>query len=529
MGELGSGPPQIHIMDKHRQYEVERLLFRRQFVMGPQFVKDLASWSRLKIRPSVCLTVHPDLNAFQVTCGGKSITLLGYMLDPRKPEAKDCDIIEDLMHQLSTCDSLAGFCKYTYELAGRWILIVDDGGEIMLFNDPMGLRQVFFTNSCLSKEVWCASQPGIIAEHLNLEMDSDAVTEYMNSNVYRKWKEHLWPVDSTPYREITHLLPNHYLNVTTGRCHRYWPDAKLERASLVEAVQENSKILKSLMKCASKRFKLGLALTAGWDTRLILASCTEIRDEMYYFTLVDDPDAPDATIPPKLLSRLGLRHESIYYPMRMDEAFQEIYERNVTTAHEWWGRMAQGIYSAYPHNRVFVKGNAAEITRVRFRLPEGQSVTTKSLARFTSFEYADEMEKNSYVIKHWEQWLSGLGEIYNIHILDLFYWEHWAGNFAAMAQSEWDIVQDVFTPYNCRRLLMNMLSVDEKYRNHDEPILYKELILNLWPEVLSEAVNPEYYPRVRRGMRERVRDAIRERVPIHLLRLAENIRDRVVG
>jgi hypothetical protein len=101
------------------------------------------------------------------------------------------------------------------------------------------------------------------------------------------------------------------------------------------------------------------------------------------------------------------------------------------------------------------------------------------------------MEDNIFVNRAWEKWLSGLRELYNIHILDLFYWEHWGGNFCAMTQAEWDIVQEVFTPYNCRNLLMKMLSVDEKYRDHDLPIFYRELSNKLWPEVLREPVNPK--------------------------------------
>ncbi len=477
-------------MHNQPKYDPEKLLFRRQFILGPHFPEAVPSWKRLTVRPSMCLSVHPDLNTSMVTYENKTITLLGYILDPGKPEANDSDILHSLIRQLSSCNALETFFKCTYGLGGRWILIVDDGREIILFNDPMGLRQVFFTKISFTKDIWCASQPGIIAEVLHLGMDPDAVTEYINSDVYKKWEEYLWPGDSTPYKEISHLLPNHWLRLTTGRCYRYWPDSKLEKVSLEEAVEKNSRILKGLMKSASNRFELALAITAGWDTRLILASLKEISDTIYYFTISHKDNAPDTTIPPMLLSKFGLKHTTVKYPSRMDDEFENIYKRNVTTAHDWWGNMAQALYNVYPQDRVCIKGNAAEITRVRFRVPKGGGVTAKSLARFTSFQYSDEMEKNPFVMRFWEKWLSQLGETYNVHILDLFYWEHWAGNFAAMTQSEADIVQEVFTPYNCRRLLMNMLAVDERYRDHDVPILYRELIFNLWPELLTVAVNP---------------------------------------
>jgi hypothetical protein len=490
------------------KHDPERLLFRRQFILGPRFVENFTSWKRIKVGTQVCLTVHPDLSTCQIRSQNKAITLLGYILDPNDPEAYDADIINHLLGNLCACDNSNDFFKYTYHVGGRWVLIVEDGDEVMLFHDAMGLRQVFYTDAVVCGAVWCASQPGIIAETLGLQMDEEAVTDYINSDVYKKWEEYLWPADSTPYHEIKHLLPNHSLNLSTGVAQRYYPDGDLEVLSLEEGIKHISRVLIGFMKSASNRFDLALAMSAGWDTRLILAASREISDRLWFFTLLHHPDAPDTTVPLKLLKKLGLRHHQVKYPQQMEDEFERLYKRNVTTAHERWGRMGQGLYNMYPENRVCVKGNAAEITRVRFRLPPGGQVTAKTLARFTSFQYAKEMVQNSFVLKHWQKWLSGTGRLYNVHILDLFYWEHWGGNFAAMTQAEFDILQDAFTPYNCRQLLMTMLSVDEKHRNHEEPVLYRKLILNLWPEVLSEPVNPPYSPPVGQRIKNQMKQAI---------------------
>ncbi len=485
-------------MDMELKYDRKKLLFRRQFVLGPHFLDEFTWWKRVNIASHLCLTVHPDLNTYQCIRENKSITLLGYILDPTNPEANDYEIIHRLIAKLFTPENDNTFCEHISIFGGRWILIVNDGREIRLFNDAMGLRQVFYTNMLLTKDLWCASQPGIIADILRLEMDRDAVNEYMNVDCYKKWSEYLWPGDSSPYSEIKHLLPNHYLDLKVGLSHRYWPDKDLEKMSLDHATEEISKLLKGLMRSAANRFELALGMTAGWDTRLILAACKEISHEIYYFTILRKDIHPwneaDTIIAPKLLSKLGLIDHIIMYPDKMEEEFEKIYKKNVTTAHEFWGTMNQGLYDHYPRNRVCITGNAGEISRVRFRLPEGGKITAKDLARFSLMprQLAEEMAGNPFVIKAWERWLSGVGHIYNIHTLDLYYWEHWAGNFAAMGQAERDIVQEAFTPYNCRRLLTNMLSVDEKCRDHDYPILYKELIMKLWPEVLKEPVNPVY-------------------------------------
>jgi len=493
---------------EHQTQDVDRLLFRRQFILGPRFVDTLKSWNTITVRNELCLTAHPDLPTYQVTFENKAITLLGYILDPNDPEASDADIMNRLLGNLCACDTSHEFVKYTYDAGGRWVLIVTDGDEVMLFHDAMGLRQVFYTDAAACGAVWCASQPTIIAETLALEMDQEAVNGYMNSDVYKKWDEYLWPGDSTPYRHITHLLPNHSLNVGTGVPQRYYPDRDLDLLRLEEGIEKTSRMLTGLMKSAANRFPLALAMSAGWDTRLILAASREISDRLWFFTLLHHPDAPDTTVPLQLLQTLGLRHHLVKYPQHMDDGFERLYKRNVTTAHDRWGRMGQGLYCIYPENRVCVKGNAAEITRVRFRVPPAEKVTATTLARFTSFQYADDMMRNAFVLKHWARWLSGIPRLYNVHILDLFYWEHWGGNFAAMTQAEFDILQEVFTPYNCRSLLTTMLSVDEKYRDHDAPALYKEVILRLWPEVLSAPVNPPRPVPIGQRITKRIKQAI---------------------
>jgi hypothetical protein len=192
--------------------DTERLLYRSQFILGPHYIEKFRTWGKIRICKSIHITVHPDLNSYQVINNGKSITLLGYILDPNNPEDSDSDIVNKLSREIF--DDTANYFKQTYNFGGRWILIVDDGEEIRLFTNPAGLRQVVYTDKNCTKDFWCASQLGTIAEILNLEMDNDAVS-FINS-FKKKNDEYYWPGDSSPYREIKHLLPNHYLELKGG-------------------------------------------------------------------------------------------------------------------------------------------------------------------------------------------------------------------------------------------------------------------------------------------------------------------------
>lgn len=76
--------------------------------------------------------------------------------------------------------------------------------------------------------------------------------------------------------------------------------------------------------------------------------------------------------------------------------------------------------------------------------------------------------------------------------MTLFQWEQRYGNWQGMSQTEWDIVQEVFDPCNCRALLVTLLSAPEEYRKGPRYILFEELTKRMWPDVLREPINPAW-------------------------------------
>ena len=50
--------------------------------------------------------------------------------------------------------------------------------------------------------------------------------------------------------------------------------------------------------------------------------------------------------------------------------------------------------------------------------------------------------------------------------------------------------KEVLFPFNCRRLLIDLLSVSAVDRMPPNYPFYKDLIGHMWPELLSEPINP---------------------------------------
>jgi hypothetical protein len=470
---------------------LERLQFRRQFYLGPEFLREFPAWNRMTVDGTLCLTVHPDLETYQATNKGKSITLLGCILDPNNPQATNADVIDALMPNLDGCED---FWKYTSDFGGRWVLVVNDGQETILFNDAAGLRSIYYTHPSSLKKTSCASQPGLIAETLAMAMDREAVG-FIDSREYNDNEIYWLPGDTSLYEEVKTVLPNHYLNMRTGEARRYWPDADLERISHQDAVAESSRLLRGLMMSAHRRYDLALSLTAGWDSRVMLALSRDMVHDLFFFTLTypDTENTRDVVIPAVLLRKLGLKHTIIGYPGQVNLEFKHVYQRSISTANTAYCADAQAMYDRYPGDRVCITGDVAEIAKCYYRLPnvKGGEVSARDLAELCG------IGTHPFLMKAFDKWLSE-SEAHNVHLLDLFCWEQIAGRKQALIRAQYDIAHESFSPFNCRSLLVTMLSVDEDYRRPPGHTFLRELIENLWAEVLSVPINPPEKLSIRR-------------------------------
>ena len=480
-------------------YDRERLLFRRQFILGPTFAEGFGTWRHLRVGPSLCLTIHPDMPIYLAQGGDKSVALLGYILDPDEPKATDADIVRKLLFHLESRETPEDFVRLTYPFGGRWILIVDNGRVPWLFNDPCGYRQVCYTRRT-SHGLWCASQPGLLAEILGFAPNQEAMNFIRTFR--RRQPEYWWPVGSSPFSEVRHLLPNHHLDLKSGTDHRFWPVDDITPRPLEEVVTESARLLQRLIVSASHRFGLALSMTAGKDTRLLLAASRPLRDVLYCYTLQYwdlTPESPDIQVPSRLLPRLGLVHHVIHCPSSMDRGFAEVYRRNVTTAHDAYGPIVQALYHHFPQNKVSMKGCAAPITGVhyrrRLRRQRPEAADGGEVDRLTLAQVA-KMPEQDFALEAFDRWLSDVNEtnVEGFDPLTLFLWEDREGNWQSMTQLEGDISREIFVPYDCRLLLANMLSVPEPYRTKPAYLLHEKMMLHLWPEVLSEPINPPVKP-----------------------------------
>ncbi|MBI3899905.1 MAG: hypothetical protein HY308_16645 [Gammaproteobacteria bacterium] len=479
-------------------------LRRGQFILGPSFKEGLPTWKRQQLADDLCLTTHPELSVTRVVRATSSLTLIGFMLDAADPSVSDTRILTRLLTHAGSRRQLIGA---TANLAGRWILIVDSDDGRYLFHDALGLRQVFHTLPATTGGVWALSQPGLAIDILRLRIDEQA-QQFVDSHQFRTHSEYRWPGASSPVEGLRHLLPNHALDLRTGAVTRYWPVAPLPEIEIPQALDAIALQLDGSMRAAAARFDLALSMTAGVDSRLVLAASRAIKERLRYVTVrqgrMADTSA-DLWVPRRLLAKLGLRHEVVPAAASMSPEFSLAFKRSVYLAHDHYGADAEALLAHFGGGTtVAVTGSGAEIGRCSFRkdLPwsDWRTIGAADLAML------QRMNNHPYALRFFEEWLSEARDLNQVKLLDLFEWEQGHGNWLAMTQLEFDIVwRDVFTPYNCRALLQTFLSVKERYRRAPDYTLFRQATQRLWPEVLSEPINPT----VPRRSRDLIRKSLR--------------------
>lgn len=459
-----------------------------QFILGSAFVEQLHGWQQIALAGGFKLTVHPDLACTQVRDAGRELTLIGHILDPLSPEATNTDILRALLRHFASRESLIAA---TDRCGGRWLLVAVNADESFLFHDALGLRQAFYTDPVETGALWVMSQAGLASEMLSLTPDEQAL-DYMDTQTFRRTSESRFPAAASTFKGLKHLLPNHWLDLRTARSRRYWPSVPLAGVTPESAIDRLCTLLSGQIRAAAARFDLALSLTAGIDSRLLLATARTMADRLCIMTLRQGkmPDHfADLEIPARLLRRLGLAHEVVHATSTMTPEFSLQYKRNVYLAHDHYGHDAEAILRHFGRTKVTLTGSGAEVGRCAFRrrLPHADRV------RFTPalLAWLEYGSTHPFLVGHFREWLADAGQQDYVKLLDLFEWEQDYGNWLAMTQLEFDIAwRDIFTPYNCRELLATLLGVDERYRRAPDYLLFRRAIQQAWPELLTEPINP---------------------------------------
>jgi hypothetical protein len=469
----------------------ERLLFRRQFLLAPKSYMPNKYWHSMPLSNGLFLSVHVDLPFVSKTKNDVTLTLLGHVINPLQPDQSENEIVQALIDTTSDLDSLIELSK---PFVGRWVLLVINHQGMYLFTDPCGFRQVFYYS--IDKQPWCASQPELIKRNCPMTPENDAsLTDLISSKNYIE-NESPWIGSGTIYHNCFHLMPNHFLDVGQFEQVRFWPRESSIEMDVPQIVELAGNLLKGTITALTKKHDVALALTAGWDSRVLFAASMHVKEHVAYFVyqLSSMPNNhPDLWVAEKMAECAGVDFEILKPDMELPEWFTSILSQNVTCArtlpktHIICHKLMSG------DNRMTINGNGSEICRNHFDKYGRRTDFNLSKENIAAIFYG-KSAYTDYATKELDKWLKNLEHQpnSNFNILDLLYWEQRLGNWGAQFPAEQDVAIEEISPFNCRLLLETLMFAPRKFRTAPNYHLYKALIRHLCPELLSFPVNPPY-------------------------------------
>ena len=150
----------------------------------------------------------------------------------------------------------------------------------------------------------------------------------------------------TPRVDVHRVLPNHYLDLATWKTVRHWPTGQPVFVSPDQVGAQVERIASRIERTISAVVRHGpttMSLTAGHDTRVLLACARDVRHKIEFGTLrIPDPKAElDCDIADRIARRHGLKHEIFDWIEASEEDIQEWLYRTGSCAVA--GRTMRGV------------------------------------------------------------------------------------------------------------------------------------------------------------------------------------------
>lgn len=357
-------------------------------------------------------------------------------------------------------------------LAGRFLLVLLAAEEPTVVLDAYGSLAAVYS-----------ADERVVASTTSL-IDAEWDTELVELSGFPERGTWL-PFGLTLRRGVRRLQANHALDLRQWRTHRHWlpVPASVDSSPAELAVLVHDHIRRSIGAVAAEH-PLSLSLTAGRDSRILLACARDFLEQASLFTLVPDAvDTVDAHLARRLAGRFGLRHETL---PTMPAAPWQLSEWLSATGHAVSGELWKGHRSlqGLDPGRALLPGTAGEVGRGHTFRPgdpvEGV-VDPRTLLQRLRLP-ADEL-----YLEHAEAWLGGLSALPYESTLELAYIEQRLSCWAGPGHYGNQFSRFEMAPFASRPLFRAMLALPLDYRHGEQ--LTTDILGMAWPELLELPFN----------------------------------------
>ncbi|MBE7381354.1 MAG: hypothetical protein F6J95_008080 [Leptolyngbya sp. SIO1E4] len=270
-------------------------LHRRQFLIGPQKFMLNESWKAYPVNDSTWLSCCPDLQILKaVDANGNAWYLLGLAVETLdKKVSPEREIARTQSAQVP--DLYASW-------AGRWALVSSRHCHL----DASGLLGCFYGHDS-EGHLWASSSAALVAQVLFSGQSPEIDPRRLSYEAGISW----YTPPCSRFAGISRLLPSQVLDLQSGKIlpRPLMPEICLERdyEDILQQIQQ--RLVTTLQQLAQLNTELWLGLTAGYDSRLMLALSERAGIPVRPFTRITARmSVADRILPPKLAEVCQFTH-----------------------------------------------------------------------------------------------------------------------------------------------------------------------------------------------------------------------------
>lgn len=365
-------------------------------------------------------------------------------------------------------------------LAGAFVLVTHDRLPRRIYLDPGGSLPIVFS-----------AEDRIAAASAALFLDDASYAARFDHGLYdamiaREGGGGWISGTLTAHRGVHRLLPNHYLDLDSWAAHRYWPRPEDFQSwkRFDDAVAVITDSLRDFTGAVCKEFRVGITLTAGFDSRLMLASGRDVLSSCSFFTFTAPGSKIDVDVSKRLAERFGLGHRVI--PVQeATESERVIWDRTVGDCMVEQNRLTHPTLRMVEGD-VIMTGMYGELGRCRLYRQDLDEINAATIntrfvvSRLTIPSYPAQLANV-------DEWFDGVAGLPNSVILDLAFLELKFGSWAMGQHPLQNALKLHFFPFSQRDVLEAFMGVSPSEKGTER--LFRACIDDLWPQLSEIAVN----------------------------------------
>jgi hypothetical protein len=254
----------------------------------------------------------------------------------------------------------------------------------------------------------------------------------------------------------------------------------LNNTKIPERIHE---IIKNSIKALLYRNKkLILPITAGYDSRLLLSTTKEFKDQIDFY-IFDSTNTNK--VDPIMADNISKKFNLNFKKITINNTLLENDFKNKYITNKIKPRILPKTKNIEYHfynsqNKININGNCAEILKKFFG-----NHTINNFDSFIKRSNVSLVYNNKYLNKSIHKWYTSIEKDNPVNTLDLFYWEQKQGLWGSLYPFEQDIAIEEFSPFNNRELLL----LGIKYNSWNE--LFTKTIEYGWKDLLYQKFNPK--------------------------------------